>query len=81
MKGSQRISYPLLSPILPKNTARTVLVRLCKLRGKKMWVERRRTTTVVLLLVGIFRKGLWWGTTVAVYPSLPVGDSCSQPPP
>ena len=55
MKGSPRISYPLFSPIHPKTTAVTILVFLRKFRGKKMWVERRRTTAVVLLLVGVIR--------------------------
>ena len=51
MKGSPRISYPLLFPIPPKNTAATILIVLCKLRGKKMWVERRHTTAIVRLVV------------------------------
>ena len=62
MKGSPRISYPLFSPIFLQYTAVTtvtILVFFCNLRGKKMWVERRRA--VVLLLVGSVRKGLWWG--------------------
>ena len=57
MKCSTRISYPLFSPIHPRNTVTSILVVLPKLRSEEMRVERGRTAAVVNLVTRSTRGG------------------------